>query len=75
MAHARTTTLGSGGVAISKTHVLFAAVIGLGLVVASLVTKPARLGFGPGAFVAVAGYLACVVGLVLLKNKPTAAVS
>jgi hypothetical protein len=66
----RKTQFGTGGTAIKKNHVLFAALIGLGLTAASLLMVPIGLEKATGIFVALAGYAVGAAGIFLLKDEP-----
>lgn len=78
LAHQRKTQFGTGGTAIKKNHVLFAAAIGLGLTLASALMVPFGLSKASGIWVAAAGYAIGALGIFLLKDEsgtsPTAPV-
>lgn len=76
MAQGRKTQLGTGGMAITKKHAMFAAVIGMGLTAASALMVPMGLAKATGIFVALAGYALGVAGVFLLKDEaaPAAAI-
>lgn len=74
MAQSRKTQLGTGGVAIKKQHLLFAAMIGLGLTAASLLMAPMGMSSTTGIFVALAGY-AIGVGAAFTLTDESSSVS
>ncbi len=69
MAHGRKTKLGSGGTAITSKHLMFAALIGLGLTLASFLMMPMGLVKAPGIFVALAGYAVGAGAIATLKDE------
>lgn len=69
MAHGRKTKLGSGGTAITSKHLMFAAAIGFGLTLASMLMVPIGLVKAPGIFVALAGYAVGAGALFTLRDE------
>lgn len=69
MAQGRKSQLGSGGMSVTKKHVLIALLIGVGLVAASLLMVPMGLTRSPGILVALAGHAIGAAGVFLLKDE------
>jgi len=69
MAHSRKSQFGKGGMAIKKEHLMFAALIGLGLTLASLLMVPIGPVKAPGIIVALIGYAVGAAGTFLIKEE------